>query len=74
MYQFFGAKSAIRFDAGAILVANTGTGELRYFDAEGHFVWRAGGRGGGPGGLRRPEWLQRPMKPTREAYRMGDER
>jgi hypothetical protein len=25
----------------------------------------------GPGGLRRPEWLQRPLKPTREAYRMG---
>jgi len=24
----------------------------------------------GPGGLRRPEWLQRPMKPTKEAYRM----
>ncbi len=49
MYQFFAAKSAIRFDDGAVMVANTGTGELRYFDAEGRFVWRAGGRGGGPG-------------------------
>jgi anaerobic selenocysteine-containing dehydrogenase len=26
----------------------------------------------GPGGLRRPEWLQRPLKPTREAYRLVD--
>ena len=25
----------------------------------------------GPGGLRRPEWLQRPLKPTKEAYRIG---
>ena len=27
----------------------------------------------GPGGLRRPEWLPRPMKPTKEAYRMSGE-
>jgi hypothetical protein len=26
----------------------------------------------GPGGLRRPLWLDRPLKPTDDAYRMGD--
>jgi hypothetical protein len=49
MYQFFSAKSAVRFADGAVVVANTGTGELRRFDAQGRFEWRAGGRGGGPG-------------------------
>ena len=26
--------------------------------------------GPGPGGLRRPEWLARPLKPTADAYRV----
>jgi hypothetical protein len=49
MYQFFSAKSAVRFGDGSVVMANTGTGELRRFDAQGRFDWRAGGRGGGPG-------------------------
>jgi hypothetical protein len=49
MYQFFSAKSAVRFGDGSVVVANTGTGELRRFDAQGRFDCRAGGRGGGPG-------------------------
>jgi anaerobic selenocysteine-containing dehydrogenase len=28
--------------------------------------------GPGPGGLRRPEWLLRPLRPTPSAYRVGD--
>ena len=27
--------------------------------------------GPGPGGLRRPEWLLRPLRPTADAYRVG---
>jgi hypothetical protein len=49
MCQFFSASSAVRFGDGSVVVANTGTGELRRFDARGRFDWRAGGRGGGPG-------------------------
>jgi hypothetical protein len=28
--------------------------------------------GPGPGGLRRPEWLLRPLRPTPDAYRAGN--
>jgi anaerobic selenocysteine-containing dehydrogenase len=35
--------------------------------------WLALARPGpGPGGLRRPEWLLRPLRPTPDAYRAGD--
>jgi hypothetical protein len=29
--------------------------------------------GPGPGGLRRPEWLLRPLRPTPDAYRIASE-
>lgn len=38
----------VRLDDGGVVVANMGDNTLRYFDAAGTFVTRAGGSGGGP--------------------------
>jgi hypothetical protein len=55
-YELHAAKSSIRLRDARIVVANTGTQELRFYDASGKFVTRAGGRGGGPGEF---QFLQR---------------
>lgn len=55
-YQLHRPTSAVRLSDGTIVIANTGTQELRFYDAAGRHVRTAGGRGGGPGefeGLRR---------------------
>lgn len=54
-YELFQATSSIRLDDGRIVVAN-GRRELRFYDASGRFVLRAGGRGRGPGEF---SWLLR---------------
>jgi hypothetical protein len=51
-YQLYGAIGSTRLPDGSIVVANAGSGELRFFDAAGRFVTRAGGRGDGPGEFR----------------------
>lgn len=48
-YELFGATSSVRLSDGRIVVANTGSGELRFFDSTGAFLQGVGGRGGGPG-------------------------
>lgn len=48
-YQLFRVYSAIRLDDGGILVANSGSGQLRFYDVQGRFVKSAGRHGGGPG-------------------------
>lgn len=48
-YQLYRVAGAVKLDDGRIVVANSGTGELRFFDANGDFVRSAGRRGGGPG-------------------------
>ena len=48
-YQLFRARSAIRLDDGRIVVANGGSSELRFYDAEGRFLYSVGGEGEGPG-------------------------
>lgn len=40
---------AVRLADGAVVVANAGSGELRYYDATGRHVRSVGGAGGGPG-------------------------
>ena len=44
-----GAESALRTPDGGVLFANTGTHEVRFFDAGGRFVRSVGRRGDGPG-------------------------
>ena len=45
-YQFFRVLSAVRLADQTVVVANTGTGHLRFYDPDGRYVARAGGRGG----------------------------
>ena len=47
-YQFADVVAAVRLGNGNIVVADRGASELRSYDAEGNFQWRAGREGGGP--------------------------
>jgi len=48
-YQLFRARDALRLSDGRIVVANAGTNELRFFDAQGIHVRTVGRQGNGPG-------------------------
>jgi len=48
-YQLFRIGGAVRLSDGRIVVANSGSSELRFFDADGRFLMAAGGTGEGPG-------------------------
>jgi hypothetical protein len=47
-YELFRPRAAFRLSDGRIVIANSGTQELRYYDASGRHVMSVGGRGGGP--------------------------
>jgi hypothetical protein len=49
--------SALRLRDGSIVVSNTGTEEIRWYDADGRFLKSAGGRGGGPGEFSNLVWI-----------------
>lgn len=57
-YQLFRVNDAVRLSDGRIVVANAGTGELRYFDAAGRHLLTVGGQGGGPGEFESVGWIQ----------------
>ncbi|MGD8277162.1 MAG: 6-bladed beta-propeller [Gemmatimonadota bacterium] len=48
-YQLYRVSRAIRLPNRSIVIANGGTSQLRWFDADGRFVRNAGGQGEGPG-------------------------
>ncbi len=48
-YQLYGVVGAVRLSTGDIVLADGGSGELRRYDRDGTFVWRAAGDGEGPG-------------------------
>ena len=48
-YELSGATSSLQLEDGRIVVANSGTNELRFFDREGRFLETAGRKGEGPG-------------------------
>ncbi len=48
-YQLYRVRSAVRLADGRIVVANSGTNELRFYDADGVYLFTRGGEGGGPG-------------------------
>lgn len=56
-YLLLGLRSALRLDDGTIVVSNTGTEELRWYDARGRFLMRAGGEGEGPGEFSQLLWI-----------------
>lgn len=48
-YELDGAASSLRLSDGRLLVANSGSSEIRVFDAQGRFLTRIGRQGSGPG-------------------------
>ena len=58
-YQFDGVVGVVRLDNGNIVVGERFSGELRGYDPEGVFLWRAAGSGDGPGEHRRMLSLHR---------------
>lgn len=56
-YQLFRVTGAVYQPDGAIAVANSGTSEIRLFDASGMFRSATGRRGGGPGEFEMIMWL-----------------
>ena len=48
-FQFFRVVNAVTLGDGRIAVANSGTNEIRYFEADGSFLYSSGRKGGGPG-------------------------
>ena len=48
-YELFRVTGAVWLSDGRVVVVNGGTAELRYYDREGRFLRRVGGRGKGPG-------------------------
>lgn len=48
-YQLFRVRSAFQLHDGSVVVANSGTSELRYYDPDGQHVRTVGRRGWGPG-------------------------
>jgi hypothetical protein len=48
-YQLYRVVDARRLSDGRIVVANSGTGELRFYDALGQYLFTTGREGGGPG-------------------------
>ncbi len=57
-YQLFRVRDARRMDDGRLVVANGGTNEIRWYDAEGRFLRAAGGDGEGPGEFKGLGWLR----------------
>jgi hypothetical protein len=57
-YQFDRVAGALRLSDGRIVVANAGTGELRFYDAAGRFLSASGRKGGGPGEFEGMAWLR----------------
>ena len=51
-YVLHRVVTATRLSDGRIVIANGGSEELKYFDAQGRHLFNAGGRGDGPGELR----------------------
>ncbi len=58
-YQLFRVGGALRLDDGRIVVANGGTGELRFYDEAGSYVSASGRKGEGPGEFEDIGWLRR---------------
>ena len=48
-FQFYRVYSVIQLSSGNIVVSNSGTHELRFFDTNGNFIKATGQNGRGPG-------------------------
>ena len=58
-YLFADLVGVVRLSDGRIVVADRGSGDLRFYDSAGDFLFRAGSSGEGPGEFRRLAWVGR---------------
>jgi hypothetical protein len=56
-YQLFGVRTVTRLSDGTIVIANSGSQEIRWYDPSGRFLRSAGGKGAGPGEFTGLGWL-----------------
>jgi hypothetical protein len=54
LYALFQVQGAGRLEEGGIVLANAGSGEIRFYSAEGEFVTAMGRKGEGPGEFQSP--------------------
>jgi hypothetical protein len=69
--EFSGFVIPVLLSDGRIVVANGGTGELRFFGADGKWVKSVGRRGGGPGEFEDLGWLDVGAGDTLRTYDWG---
>lgn len=67
-YALYRVSDALRRTDGSIVVANAGTSEVRFFDAEGSHLRTTGGEGDGPGEFRSLGGLERGEADTLLAF------
>ncbi len=67
-YQLFRVTGAMRLSDGRLVVANSGTNELRYYDPSGAYLTSSGRRGGGPGEFGGLSWLGASAEDSTLAY------
>jgi len=70
----FDVQGAVTLTNGTIVVANSGSFELRYYGPDGGFVRAAGRKGDGPGEFRWPHYLARLPDDSVLAYDRGQRR
>ena len=58
-YQLYQVRAATRLSDGTLALFDGGSAEVRYYDAQGRFVRKAGGKGGGPGEYQYVSWMKR---------------
>ncbi len=56
-YELYRVSGALRLSDGRLVVANSGTSELRFFTEEGEYLIKVGGRGEGPGEFGGLTWI-----------------
>ncbi|UCG87185.1 MAG: hypothetical protein JSW71_01160 [Gemmatimonadota bacterium] len=56
-YQLFGVRAVARLSDGTIVVSNSGSHEIRWYDPSGRHLRSAGGEGSGPGEFTALGWL-----------------
>lgn len=73
-YQLFRVYGSVRLSDGRIVVANAGTGELRFFDSGGRHLRSAGQQGSGPGEFRALRYVFRIAGDSLLAWDSGSRR